>query len=194
MKFDTDGRELPDPKPIEIPIGMKQPESLQSLMARMIRTHLSHAAEKGGAETFEEANDFDIPEDDAELRATNYEYMGEEVPRGYETATDRDHAAPSRGASSGTRKSGNGEDSGADDDGGEGDPDGDAGSSEGTASGVRGSDVRGAPVGGKGSASSGQPGRTAGRPRAQGPGPVPGPGRTLEDVVPASPRARGRVK
>lgn len=62
------GWEVPDPRPMERPIGWTEPESLQSMIARLIRTEVSRQASQAGAETFEEADDFDV-DDDPELRS-----------------------------------------------------------------------------------------------------------------------------
>lgn len=82
MRFDDQGRELPDPTPLEIPAGMRRPESLEDQVRRLVRTHMSRQAVAEGNESFEEANDFEIPEDDAEHFETRYEMpeMAEEVP------------------------------------------------------------------------------------------------------------------
>lgn len=63
-------REHLDQTPVEIPVGVIRPESLESIMARMINERFSLMAEEKGMETFEEADDFDI---DDELPKTPYE-------------------------------------------------------------------------------------------------------------------------
>lgn len=78
MKFDKNGFEIPDPKPLEIPAGMKRPESLAETIKRMMRQHELHRVASDGDETFEEANDFDMDDDDAEVHATHHE-LHEEV-------------------------------------------------------------------------------------------------------------------
>lgn len=75
MKYDALGRELPDPTPVELPAGRRVPESLESMMARMVRGHVSQLAEREGLETFEEANDFDIESDDEPLTAYEQQDM-----------------------------------------------------------------------------------------------------------------------
>lgn len=74
MKFDVQGRELPDPRPVEIPAGMRKPETLQQMMARMVSTQLAANAAAHGMETFEESFDFDI-DDDGELPLTGHELV-----------------------------------------------------------------------------------------------------------------------
>lgn len=66
--------ETPDQTPVEIPVGFNQPESLESIMARMIETRFNQMAEERGQETFEEADDFDVS-DEHELPKTPYEMV-----------------------------------------------------------------------------------------------------------------------
>lgn len=57
--------EHPDPQPVAIPSGFKEPESLEQMMLRLIR-HENFAQAMTGdpdAETFDEANDFEIDDD-----------------------------------------------------------------------------------------------------------------------------------
>jgi len=60
--FDERGREIPDPTPVEMPLGYHRPPSLQETMARYMRS-AELLAQQQGAETFEEAEDFDVGED-----------------------------------------------------------------------------------------------------------------------------------
>lgn len=61
-----DGKfEVPDQTPVEMPLGYERPESLESMIARMVR-NFSAQAQAHGDETFEEADDFDM-NDDSEL-------------------------------------------------------------------------------------------------------------------------------
>lgn len=75
-RYDELYREIPDPTPVAMPIHFQRPESLTDMMRRMIRTHLSEAAESGGSESFEEANDFEIEDEEPEVNLTRYEDMG----------------------------------------------------------------------------------------------------------------------
>lgn len=97
IEFTPDGKEIPDPTPIQIPAGFKRPESLIDQMRRLIRTDVSQFAEQQGAESFEESNDFDMDDDDAELRTTSYEEMHEEVPR-EQREPRSDKVSPKKGA------------------------------------------------------------------------------------------------
>lgn len=64
MKFDELGREIHEGKPVALPVGYKQPPTLEEDMRRMIRQEMSLAAMKDGFETFEEADDFEIEGED----------------------------------------------------------------------------------------------------------------------------------
>lgn len=60
----ADGSEVCDPRPIEVPLHMKAPESITDMIRRLVRTEVSGAAVERGAESFEESNDFDVDDDD----------------------------------------------------------------------------------------------------------------------------------
>lgn len=56
--------ETPDPTPIEVPSGFKVPETMQEMIQRLVKQEdFRKALEQEGAETFEEAEDFDIDDD-----------------------------------------------------------------------------------------------------------------------------------
>lgn len=61
-----DGVELHNPTPVAIPAGHQAPESLEQRIQRVLRTELSRQAGDQGHETFDEANDFDVPEEDTD--------------------------------------------------------------------------------------------------------------------------------
>lgn len=63
VRLDEEGREIPDPTPIELPLGMKRPETLAEQVQRLVRNQVSQYAAIHGHETFEEAEDFDIEDD-----------------------------------------------------------------------------------------------------------------------------------
>lgn len=58
------GQEVPDPNPIALPLRYTAPLPLEERIRRMIREDLSQQALRDGAESWEEANDFDIPDPD----------------------------------------------------------------------------------------------------------------------------------
>lgn len=72
IQYDAKHREIPDPTPMEMPVGYEQPESLESMIRRMISNneYLNHFK---GAESEEEADDFDVSDD--ELPASPYEFQ-----------------------------------------------------------------------------------------------------------------------
>lgn len=59
------GREYLDDTPVEWPVGVQVPESLDQKIARMIRVGVSQYAQAQGAESFEEADDFDVEDPEA---------------------------------------------------------------------------------------------------------------------------------
>lgn len=63
--MNRNGREYNDPNPVEWPIGVDVPESLEQKIARMVRTGVSQLADEQGFETFDEANDFDDEDPEA---------------------------------------------------------------------------------------------------------------------------------
>lgn len=87
-----------DPRPVAIPAGMKKPETAEERMRRMIRNELSMAAGRDGEETFEEANDFDVDDDDPTGQPTGAEMAAEflegvqrdESEQGYRGDPERD--------------------------------------------------------------------------------------------------------
>lgn len=61
---DNMGREIPDPKPLELPAGFKRPETLQEQIRRLVHSeHFMMEREAAGEETFDEADDFDVDDD-----------------------------------------------------------------------------------------------------------------------------------
>lgn len=71
-KYTADGHhEIPDPTPVEIPIGYKAPETLQQMIARMVQSEaLKAELRRQGAETFEESDDFEVEGDEGEMVST----------------------------------------------------------------------------------------------------------------------------
>lgn len=59
----VDGAQLCDPTPVELPLGFEHPESLESMMIRMIR-QVSRGQADIGEESLDDANDFDVDEED----------------------------------------------------------------------------------------------------------------------------------
>lgn len=62
--LDTHGHEIPDPTPVEPPIGyVKQPSLAEQIRQAILSDRLKREAEQAGLETFEEADDFDVGDD-----------------------------------------------------------------------------------------------------------------------------------
>lgn len=81
-KFDADGvqvhdergAEIPDPTPMQPPVGYNpQPSLAQQMRQMIIGENLRRAALESGAETFEEADDFEVGDDFEEERSSPYE-------------------------------------------------------------------------------------------------------------------------
>lgn len=60
-RMTVDGAEIPDPTPMAPPVGYKKQPSMFDIVREQVR--LSKLAEEAGAESFEEANDFDVGDD-----------------------------------------------------------------------------------------------------------------------------------
>lgn len=63
MKFNSRGHEILDPTPVEMPLQWSRPPTLQEQIKAFVRRELSEQAAAAGAETFDEADDFDIEDD-----------------------------------------------------------------------------------------------------------------------------------
>lgn len=78
--------EEPDPTPVAIPAGARVPLTLEQQMLKFLRSQALQAElERRGIETEEEADDFDMPEEDDLDFFSNHEYVdmqeeGEPVP------------------------------------------------------------------------------------------------------------------
>ncbi len=68
----TDGKEYLDSTPVELPVGYEKPLTLREDMMRFIREEVSAVAASNQAETFEDADDFDVMDD--ELPDSVYEF------------------------------------------------------------------------------------------------------------------------
>lgn len=77
-RLDEKGREIPDSTPIAPPIGLLKPPTITEQIRSMIRSEKFHDHFNQGHETFEEADDFDIPDDDVQFD-TDYEAEFEPV-------------------------------------------------------------------------------------------------------------------
>lgn len=81
MRYNELGQELPDDTPVEVPAGFKRPLTLAEQIQQAVRGALSRSAERNDAETFDEANDFDVDDDDDfGLSSSEFRAMEVEVP------------------------------------------------------------------------------------------------------------------
>lgn len=63
-RLDSRGYEVPDPTPVALPAGFKEPESLEVMIRRLIRSEeWTRATNEEGFESFEESEDFEIDDD-----------------------------------------------------------------------------------------------------------------------------------
>lgn len=68
MKFDDRGREIPDTKPVAVPLNFRKPLPVAEMVRRMVIRELSQKVAAKGQESFEEADDFEVG-DEPELRS-----------------------------------------------------------------------------------------------------------------------------
>ena len=81
--FRTDGKEYPDQTPVELAVGLDRPLTLREEMKRFIREEIAQRAQLEGAESFDEANDFDIEDEDPDP-ISRYEIPDEMTPEYFE--------------------------------------------------------------------------------------------------------------
>lgn len=62
--YNNRGEEVPDPRPIELPVGFKAPLPLSDEIRLMLQRQVQNELSDKGIETFEDADDFDIPDED----------------------------------------------------------------------------------------------------------------------------------
>lgn len=64
VRLTDDGREIPDPTPVELPVGFKKQETVAQMVARLVRRDMSEYAARNDMETFAEADDFELEDED----------------------------------------------------------------------------------------------------------------------------------
>lgn len=77
--LDERGREVLNPAPVANHVEQGESDSLQNRIRRILHRELGRFAQAQGHETFEEANDLDVPEEDPEPMTT-YQQMGGDIP------------------------------------------------------------------------------------------------------------------
>ncbi len=85
-------KEIPDPTPVEVPVGYKTPPSLAELVQSYVRQEVSQAAQSQGLGTFEEEDDFDVADPD-DLHFSPYELTEYQMEEEY-TVEDASPAEP----------------------------------------------------------------------------------------------------
>lgn len=81
-KHTKDGLEVPDPTPIEVTMRTKPLTIAEQLQRFVENDDLKARYKNNGIDTFDEANDFDMPDMDDDERRTPYEdqFYGTEMP------------------------------------------------------------------------------------------------------------------
>lgn len=90
--IDSEGREVLDPRPLEIPLGFERPLTLEQQIQRLMRVEYNKLAQiqsMEGVETPEEADDFDVDDDFDISTPYENEFMPSEVPSQALTDDDR---------------------------------------------------------------------------------------------------------
>lgn len=88
-----EGRETPDPTPMQPPLGyFKQPTMVDHIRNLIRSERLREAAEAGGAESFEEADDFNVGDDYDPHSGYETEFEPE-IPQSAASADDESGAA-----------------------------------------------------------------------------------------------------
>lgn len=106
--LDAQGREIPDPNPVEVPVQFSRPETLAEQIQRMIRVHALEQME-ADIESPEDRDDFDVGDAMVEMRS-KYELSDddEEVLREFARVL-REKAAGAEGSAQGSGQGGSGQ-------------------------------------------------------------------------------------
>lgn len=77
--LNDEGKELLNPEPVVLNTGINKPLTLQEQIKRIIKTQVATDAHLQGAESFEEADDFDVDDGfETEVNSSKYELVEEE--------------------------------------------------------------------------------------------------------------------
>lgn len=80
-KHNDKGEEIMDQTPITLPIDFKRPEPLGDMIRRLVRKQISDIAVAKGQESFDDADDFNIPDDPIDpLSPYEDEFEGTDKP------------------------------------------------------------------------------------------------------------------
>lgn len=72
--------EDPDQRPVDWPLNLKRPLTIQEEIQRFVRVEMSQRAQEHGHESFEEADDFDVEDEDEWQSPYELMEMQEERP------------------------------------------------------------------------------------------------------------------
>lgn len=76
--YNAKGEEIPDPHPKELVVDVESSMSLEEKVMRALRSpEWNQKMRDTGRETFEEANDFDIPEEESEFKSMSEDEDGD---------------------------------------------------------------------------------------------------------------------
>lgn len=78
--YNENGEEILDPTPIEIPLHFQRPMSLNERIKQMVQHEASMIARANGYETFSEADDFNVDDDEIDPSSPWEENFDPEVP------------------------------------------------------------------------------------------------------------------
>lgn len=76
--LDENGKERLNPRPKTIPSDLQKPLNLEQRIRKLMRAELSRQAEAQGHESWEEANDFDVSEEN-DAPDSRYTLMDDEI-------------------------------------------------------------------------------------------------------------------
>lgn len=93
-RLTSDGREIANQDAMSLPAGWDRPLTLEEQIQKFVRVELARRAADTGFETFEEADDFDVSDEDGEFHSP-YEVLEMTPEDGQEDA-----APPVKGGSS----------------------------------------------------------------------------------------------
>lgn len=80
--YDSKGREIVNPVPNKFVANMKRPETLEEKIAKVLKHQDWMKAQQEGIESWQDANDFEVPDDFEEVVLSEYQLtqMQEEQP------------------------------------------------------------------------------------------------------------------
>lgn len=86
--YDTQNRQIPEQTPIELPLGYTAPESMEAMIARILRVN-EELKNRTDIESIDEASDFDIEGDTLDTQHTWTELQEEELKASFANKSNR---------------------------------------------------------------------------------------------------------